>query len=383
MAKSSRRSLKKELQERQSQESGTYRRTSSLFKNNIGNVKFFKCKEGGNLFDIIPYEVGNNDPISKKGSLAYVLRIFVHKGASQTGEDIICLEQTFPGKKYKCPVCVEYRKRIAKGESPEDLKHLKYGGWPRTIYNVLDRKDMNAGIQVFNTSAWLFQQYLDVISKKTSLNKKTSELESHVPFADLEDGRSIAFDRQGMDEKTKFIGVRFEDRDDPIPDEITEKSAYCLDELIAWPTEDEAYEAFWGVAPNSNEPKQTKNREDDIDDEKICEEKGGDEKDEEIEQEVEENNTCEEMTEDEDDEEAKLQKQLEEMKAKKEAKKRAEKEAEERAEKGKKSETSKSGKNKCPHDHKFGVDIDEHKECEDCAEWKLCAKEQVRLESGK
>ncbi len=379
MAKPSRRSLKKELQERQSQESGTYRRTSSLFKNNIGNVKFFKCKEGGNLFDIIPYEVGNHDPISKKGSLAYVLRIFVHRGASQTGENIICLEQTFPGKKYKCPICTEYRKRIAKGESPEDLKHLKYASWPRTIYNVLDRKDMNAGVQIFETSSYLLQQYLDVISKKTSLNKKTSELESHVPFADLEDGRSIAFDRQGMDEKTKFIGVRFEDRDEPIPDEITEKSAHCLDELIAWPTEDEAYEAFWGVAPNSSKDElpKDKNKEDDIDDEKIWpdkEEKGGDE----------EEGECEAVApEEDDDEEAKLEKQLEEMKAKKEAKKKAEKEAEEKAEKGKKPETNKSSSNKCPHNHKFGVDIDEHKECEDCTEWKLCAKEQVKLEAGK
>lgn len=374
MARPSRRSMKAELQERQSQESGTYRKTSSLFKNNLNNVKFFKCKEGGNLFDIIPYEVGDHDPISKKGSLAYVLRIFVHKSVSQTGEDIICLEQTFPGKKYKCPVCTEYRKRIAKGETPDDLKKLKYSRWPRTIYNVIDRKDTNAGIQIFHTSAWLFQQYLDVISKKTNINKKTSELESHVPFADLEEGRSIAFDRQGMDDKTKFIGVRFEDRDDPIPEDITEKSAHCLDDLIAFPTEEEAYEAFWGIEPGDKKevaPETKTNKSDDIDDEKIWPK--SEEKEKIIEKEE-----CKEESKEEDDEEAEMEKKLAAMKAKKEAAKKAEKE------KGnKKEETKNAGGTKCPHDHKFGVDIDEHKECEDCSEWKLCAKEQVKLESGK
>ena len=365
MAKPSRRSMKQELQERQSQESGTYRKTSSLFKSNIGNVKFFKCKEGGNLFDIIPYEVGNNDPISKKGSLGYVLRVFVHKGASQTGEDIICLEQSFPRKKLKCPVCTEYRKRIAKGESPDDLKHLKYGGWPRTIYNVIDRKDINSGVQIFNTSAWLLQQYLDVISKKTNVNKKTSELESYVPFADLEEGRSIAFDRQGMDGKTKFIGVRFEDRDEPIPEEITEKTSYCLDDLIAWPTEEEAYEAFWGVSnKGSSEKSQPVTvKEDDVDDRAFC----SDTK-EELEPE-------EEQTE-EIDEEAELEKKLASMKAKKESDKKTKKEAE------KDEESKYSKKSKCPSGHKFGVDIDDKKECDDCDPdvWKLCAKEQARLE---
>lgn len=363
MPKPSRRSMKQELQERQSQESGTYRKTSSLFKSNIGNVKFFKCKEGGNLFDIIPYEVGNNDPISKKGSLGYVLRVFVHKGASQTGEDIICLEQSFPGKKLKCPVCTEYRKRIAKGESPDDLNHLKYGGWPRTIYNVIDRKDINSGVQIFNTSAWLLQQYLDVISKKTNVNKKTSELESYVPFADLEEGRSIAFDRQGMDEKTKFIGVRFEDRDEPIPEEITEKTSYCLDDLIAWPTEEEAYEAFWGVSRSSEKSQSVTVKEDDIDDRAFCSDaKEESEPEEEQSQEI--------------DEEAELEKKLASMKAKKESDKKTKKEAE------KDEESKYSKKSKCPSGHKFGVDIDDKKECDDCDPdvWKLCAKEQARLE---
>lgn len=29
-------------------------------------------------------------------------------------------------------------------------------------------------------------------------------------------------------------------------------------------------------------------------------------------------------------------------------------------------------KNKCPHDHKFGVDIDEHKACGTCDVWNEC-----------
>lgn len=362
MARPSRRGMKEELQNRQNTESNQYRRTSSLFKNNLQDVKFFKCKEGNNLFDIIPYRTGKNDPISKEDGLAYILRVFIHSKAGQTGEDIICLEQTFPTRKLKCPVCAEYRRRIARGESKEDLpKNLRYNAWPRGLYNVWDRKDPGSGVQVFNSSTYLLQQYLDVISKKTSVNSKNSTLESYIPFADPDDGRSIAFDRQGTDEKSKFIGVHFEERDEVIPDEILDK-AHCLDDLIDWPTEESAYEAFWGMPMEGgeSEPK---------------EESRSESRSERSQKYKEEPKDIPEPNDppSEDDEEAALEKELERRKEEKRKKK------EEEAKKEKKNDSS----NRCPSGGKFGVSIDELPECDSCDLWKDCAKEQVKLEKGK
>ena len=111
-------------------------------------------------------------------------------------------------------------------------------------------------------------------------------------------------------------------------------------------------------------PETKTNKDNDIDDEKIWSKSKEKEK-------IIEKEKCEEESK-EDDEEAEMEKKLAAMKAKKEAAKKEEKE-----------ESKKAKVTKCPHDHKFGIDIDEHKECEDCSEWKLCAKEQVKLESGK
>ncbi|MFA7099904.1 MAG: hypothetical protein WC143_07480 [Eubacteriales bacterium] len=396
MARPSRRSMKEELQGRQNMENNQYRNNSSLFKKNLEGVKFFKCKEGENVFDIIPYVTGENDPISGSGKYAYVLRIFVHKGASISGGDIICLEQTFPNKKCKCPVCVEYRKRAAKGATKDELKPLRYAAWPRTLYNVWDKKDPNAGVQVFNTSAWLLQQYLDVISKKTNL-RGGGAIEAYIPFADPDEGRSIAFDRQGTDEKTKFIGVRFEDRDEIVPDEILD-AAKCLDELIAIPTEEEAYEQFWGTKKECEERGQES-----VDPDRVARRSKYESKDSssEIEKPADDKTVS--------DRKAELLKQIAELEKKSDdippeveetKEEREERELEEKLaamreakfdEKVKPTQKTKtkldkepektvSSGGKCPGGGTFGVDIDELKECDSCKFWKDCAREQDRIE---
>jgi hypothetical protein len=397
--------MKEELQSRQNTESNQYRNTSSLFRKDLEGVKFFKCKEGSNIFDIIPYVTGENDPISGPGKYAYVLRVFVHKNASVTGGDIICLEQTFPNKKCKCPVCAEYRKRAAQGAIKEELMPLKYAAWPRTLYNVWDKKDPNAGVQVFHTSAYLFQQYLDVISKKTNL-RGGSMIEAYIPFADPDDGRSIAFDRQGMDEKTKFIGVRFEDRDEIIPDEILD-AAKCLDDLIAVPTEAEAYEQFWGT-PKEGEERAV--RREPVDPDKVArrpkyepkepvpaaEKPVSDKKAALLKQlaEIEEESVVDDIPPEveeteEEREERELEEKLAAMKAAKATKATKDMKPEEvksipktnaKPEPKPEPEKTVSSGGKCPGGGTFGVDIDELKECDSCPLWKDCAREQDRIE---
>lgn len=376
----SRCSMREEMQKRMEKEGQHYQRRGSLFRSDVQGVKFFKCKEGPNLLDILSYDSGKFDPI-ESDSLAYVLRVFIHRGVSQDGGDIICIEQTFKdqrrrdelfGKGSFCPVCKEHRNRVSKGATKEETDGLRYSAWPRTIYNVYDRRDPGAGVQIWETSAWLLQQYLDVISKKSILPGESQTIENYIAYMDIEDGRSISFERQGMDEKTKFIGVKFEERRSAITDEIA-NSAKSLDELILWPSVASAYEAFWGIpmdgASAESLPGQMlrQAKYDKDQQEKVPESKEKEEKD--VPEEV--TMTAEER------EEAELQAKLDALKKKKLTAVTGKREEGRTAAK---KETKEVESGKCPSGHVFGQDIDEKPECEKCSLWKECAKESDRLE---
>jgi hypothetical protein len=364
--------MREEMQKRMDKENNHYQRRGSLFRSDI-QVKFYKAPEKANLLDILAYETGKFDPIGP-GEFASTLRVFIHRGAAQDGGDIICIEQTFRDKKRRdelfgsnsfCPVCKEYRKKVAAGATKEETDALRYGNWPRTIYNVFDRRNPGEGGQIWETSAYLLQQYLESISKKSILPGEAQTFENNIPYMDWEEGKSIAFDRQGMDEKTKFIGIKFEDRRSAIPDEVI-KNVKPLDELIAWPTVASAYEAFWGVpyeGEASNPPERAA---------KHKKEEPKKEKEPEPEPKKEEPKKEPEP----EDEEAKMVRQLEEIRKKKEAAKQSAKKEESKKEPAK---ASTSGGD-CPSGYQFGVDIDEKSECADCPKWTECAKDADRRE---
>lgn len=377
--KDSRKSMREEMQKRMDKENQHYQRRGSLFRSDVQGVKFFKCKEGPNLLDILAYTSGKYDPI-EADSFAYVLRVFIHRGVSQDGGDIICIEQTFKnqqrreelfGKGCFCPVCKEYRRRVNSGATKEETDGLRYANWPRAIYNVYDRRDPGQGIQIWETSSYLLQQYLDVISKRSALPGETQGIENYIPYMDIEEGRSISFKREGMDEKTKFIGIAFEDRRTPITEKMADE-AKPLDEIIAWPTVASAHEAFWGVPMDDANPTPPTTR-------GAKYEKEQPKKNDDVPAAV--GKTPEEIEEEE------LQAKLDALKKKKAAdaapKETKEKQPDPALKEGKVTEAPKasaSGTNQCPSSYRFGVDIDDKPECEKCGVWKDCAKENDRLD---
>jgi len=384
----SRRSAKEEMQKRMDKETQHYKRVGSLFRGDVQGIKYFKCKEGQNLIDVLSYDAGSFDPI-EANSFAYVLRVFVHSKAAQDGSNIICIEQTFKDKKRReelfgagafCPVCREYRNQAAKGANKEELKQLRYSAWPRTIYNIYDRRDPGAGVQIWETSAYLFQQYLDVISKMSVLPGESQGIENYIPYMDIEDGRSVSFDRNGTDEKTKFIGIKFEDRRSPVPDAIAD-ACKSLDEIVDWPTVASAHEAFWGV-PLSGAPAGM---------EKIKEiatdnHQSRSPKYEDPVKDVPDPEILEETPEEKEMKE--LEAKLAAAKAKATAGKKSAppnkvepvKEKEKEKEKAKPESSGKGGDKSCPASGVFGKDIDDLPECDKCAVWTECAKENDRLE---
>ena len=89
-----------------------------IFKENLPDEKFWKCKEGDHLVDIIPYFAGGNDPDPEvgEGTDTYKLEVFAHGGIGPNEDMVVCLAKTF---NKKCPIC-EHRKSLLKEASPDE-----------------------------------------------------------------------------------------------------------------------------------------------------------------------------------------------------------------------------------------------------------------------
>lgn len=331
----SRRSPKEELMRRLEGDYNRKKGGGALFRTDLKGVNFWSAKEGDHLIDIIPYTAGAMDPIEPGGE-SYVLEFYVHSNVGQQEGMIICLAETF---KKPCPICEERRRLIKLGDDEQRIKDLTPSRYPRSIYNVVcyDADEKSKGVQVWHTSNYLFQQYLLALAKKP-MRSGQKNFEPFIAFMDLDDGKSIAFTREGKEKSTKYIGIRFEDRGYKIEDDIAQ-SAHVLDELIAWPTYEDVYRFFWGTSCESDnkstEASNAKNK--------------PHERDVPIELPPRET-------------------------------KRADKVAEVKNETASRQQES---ANRCPAGKNFGYDIDELKECDTCSVWKDCAKEADAIEKSK
>lgn len=219
----------------------------SYFKANLEGVNFWAAKEGDHVIDIIPYFAGPDDPNVKEGGLTYLLEIFVHRDVGGIeNQTMICMERTY---KKPCAIC-EHRKALQKEGADEDLiKSLQPSRYPRSVYNVVvydSEKDEAKGVQIFDTSHYLFEMYLAKLAHPTTRGGQRPQ--AFITFADAEDGKSIRFTRTGQRENTKFIAHAFEDRNYTISAEILAQ-AKQLDQLIHIPSYDEVYNAYWGETP--------------------------------------------------------------------------------------------------------------------------------------
>lgn len=239
--KERRRQIKEQMQQRHEEaykrkdDSGKFK---SIFEQRLPVEKRFKCNDGDHSLDFIPYAAGPNDPNTKEGKFAYCLDVFVHRKVGVNEDDYLCLNRNHMGK---CPICEHQIKLQKEGEVDEAIiKALN--PTRRAIYNVWchdNSKEEAKGVQIWDVSQWAFDSNLSEQAKK----KKGG---GYIPFADPDEGKIVCFRRTGMGPtNTKYVAISFEDRDEPIPDEIMDQ-AQCLDDLIHIPTYDEIAEAFFG-----------------------------------------------------------------------------------------------------------------------------------------
>lgn len=233
--------LKKRMQEDQERRESSGR---GFFKADTG-ASFWNPEGGDHLIDIIPFVAGTNHPTVEEGEPAYSLRLRVHYGIGPSEDvSVICLAETF---NQPCPIC-EHRVQLRNEGAEEEVWKALFPK-KRGIYNIFcwdSVKEENKGVQVWDVAEWYFQKYLDSLAKGP--RRPGREHTRLIPFADPDEGKSIAFTinpARSKNDFAEYIGHRFDDRDYEISDDLLDE-ALVLDELVHIPTYEEVHEEYWG-----------------------------------------------------------------------------------------------------------------------------------------
>jgi hypothetical protein len=233
-----------------------------------GDVTFFSTSEGKNRINIIPYTIKTkNHPLVKSGDMEigdtdYVMDVYVHRGVGASEGSVICLKETY-GK--PCPICEQMALLRKQGKNDEagDLKPSR-----RVFYNVENTKEPGK-LQVFETSHYLFE-------KELIDEARDDEEGGFIDFADPVKGKEIKFRankvKKNKYEFTEYKSFSFEDRDEPVSDELLE-SAISFDEIMIVPTYEEVEKMFYGTDDEDEDDeeekpvKKSKHHDEDDDDE--------------------------------------------------------------------------------------------------------------------
>lgn len=327
----------------ESKESGAPAKAGVMnWKKVEGDVIFFSPIEGRNRINIVPYEIKTkNHPLVKRGEFEigdkdYVMDIFVHRGVGPSEASVLCLKSTY-GK--PCPICEQSAILRKQGKEKEagDLKASR-----RVFYNIQDMKEPDK-LKIFETSHYLFE-------KELIDEARDDEEGGFIDFADPIDGKEIKFRasdvQKGSIKYKEFKSFSFEDRDDPISDELLE-SAISFDEIMNVPTYEEVEKILFGQDDDEDEESETsakksKHKDEDSDDE-----------DEEDEQPVKK--PAKKVEDDDSDED---------YEPPKKSAKKSDEDSDE--------EFEKSSCNKCKFGHCYGKDVDQFDDCDECDVWDKC-----------
>ena len=321
--------------------------------------------------DFMPYEVSDKhhpdrderNEIAIEGSYWYKRPFHNHKNVGVKNEKVIC-PQSF-GK--PCPIC-DYRAELRKKNGDEDeIKELNTSN--RNLYPVIIRghkKFEDGKVYLFDFSDYLFQEKFE---------QQLQDDERFDVFPDHAEGCSVkvifaeeSFAGNKYASPTRFDFVnRKEQYDDSILDEIPK-----LDECFVVLSYEQLKAKFFEAAIADDE-------EDEDEDEKPKRKTSAPTKKAAVVVEEEEE-------EEEEDEEPVQKRKAKTVKAEEPAKRSRKAVVEEEEEdedeeevpvakkSTKKEVAEKPASGKCPHNHTFGKDNDEHDECDECPLWNPCYK---------
>ncbi len=236
--------MKTAMQDR-TKEAYSRKDSSGLFKTyldagKLNGISQYKAPKGITILDIIPYEVGENDPNNKPGDFAYVLDVLVHMEVGAAGERIVCLSQYG----LPCPVCEKIKALNAEqADYKTVIKPLV--AKRRTLYNVIIRENAaeeKKGVQLFEMAHFFLEKNIATLAKNPRKG-------GYLVFSDPDTGKSISFNRTGTGaDNTGYDAYQFVDRPEPITDEEL-KGARCLDDLLLIRDYDAVYNILHASPP--------------------------------------------------------------------------------------------------------------------------------------
>ena len=191
-------------------------------------VTLFKAKAGVILLDIIPYIVGKGNPWAEPGNLHYERTYYSHRGIGANEDSYLCARMSSKGR---CPVC-EHRLSLLKsadGDEDKEAAAKDLSPKQRQLFNVINLKEPDKGVQLWDISYHLFGRLLDLRIRDSD------EDDGWEKFFFLEDGFTL---KVGFTEKS-FAGnsfveaetIDFKPRKEQYDDEILEET-HCLDKLL-------------------------------------------------------------------------------------------------------------------------------------------------------
>lgn len=276
---------------------------STVWKLPEGVNQFKVDKKGVYLLDFIPYPIKNNPHAGdgyEPGDPHYERTFFVHYTGGKDGKTILC-GQTF---KNKCPVC-DYKAKLSRNADadPEDIEQLK--AKERQLFNVIDIRNRDRGIQIFECSYWTFGKLLE-----DKINFAEEE-DGYEYFADPQEGFTVrvAFKEENTGGFTYFkaTDIEFRPRKKQYTDAIIDE-ATNLDDLF----EEKSYKAIDAEFQGSGFPVEDSSKKEDeeeyeedeeIEDDEELEEEDAEESEEDWDESDDEEEAEEEYEDEEEDEE--------------------------------------------------------------------------------
>jgi hypothetical protein len=364
-----------------------------------GVQHFRPREEGRNRILIIPYVIkSDKHPLVACGQMKvgwedYVMDYWVHRSIGPAKKDFVCLALNY---NKPCPIC-EYADE-AKGEG-RDKEYKATRASRKVIYNVVDERKKDKGVQVFYASHFLFEK--ELIDEATSDAGAGSSL---VPFADIEKGKVITFrcGKGSMDTGTKFTNFKsfsFEDR----PFKLKRKwldDAVSFDECLTVLSYDELKLVLYGNAdvdddyedddeelyddPAEEEERAPRSRRSRGRDRDEDDEDASDDAEDEEEEEDEEETSRRSRVRGREDRGSRNRKRSSRDSEERSSRRKSRRTVDEEDDYSEEDESdSASEKNECPAGYVFGEDNDTKKECAKCAVWDQCADRAEELENSR
>lgn len=313
-------------------------------------IQFFQVKEGWNKIIIVPYIIQskNHPGVARKkfeiGDLDYNLDYFVHRMVGLNRDDVVCLKSNYG---MNCPIC-QISDKMREDGNKDEYQRLK--PTRRVLYNIIDMNNIDAGLQVFDVSYFLFEK--ELISASRSFNEDGTI----VNFADPIEGAVIKFraekEKFGVNGKDYFVykNFSFMQRNESLPDELIEQ-AISFDKYLEIYSSDEIIDILDGVKEEEVEVKERIDKE--------------------------EPKKLNLSSKEEKTDKSSLLSSLASKISKSNVNKFEESEEIEEQQQDKKEEKVVSEVNKeskdCPYGHGFGVDCDSYDDCDKCKLWKDCS----------